>query len=87
MDKSFFIREEVRVTLERDSEELRQNIVTSGRVLLGSLDVTVVVFPLDRLTDVWLGLRPHLGVADFFDLVGMSEWFALDTKLAAMEDH
>ncbi len=25
--------------------------------------------------------------ADFFDLVGMSEWFALDTKLAAMEDH
>ena len=25
--------------------------------------------------------------ADFFNLVGMSEWFALDTKLAAKEDH
>jgi 2-methylisocitrate lyase-like PEP mutase family enzyme len=25
--------------------------------------------------------------ADFFDLVGMSEWFALDTKLAAAEGH
>lgn len=25
--------------------------------------------------------------ADFFDLVGMSEWFALDTRLEAMEGH
>jgi 2-methylisocitrate lyase-like PEP mutase family enzyme len=25
--------------------------------------------------------------ADFFNLVGMSEWFALDTRLAATEDH
>jgi 2-methylisocitrate lyase-like PEP mutase family enzyme len=25
--------------------------------------------------------------ADFFNLVGMAEWFALDTKLAATEDH
>jgi hypothetical protein len=24
--------------------------------------------------------------ADFFNLVGMAEWFALDTKLAATED-
>jgi hypothetical protein len=25
--------------------------------------------------------------ADFFNLVGMAEWFALDTKLAATEGH
>ena len=25
--------------------------------------------------------------ADFFNLVGMAEWFALDTKLAAKEGH
>ena len=25
--------------------------------------------------------------ADFFNLVGMAEWFALDTKLAHLEDH
>lgn len=64
-----FVSEEVRITLHRNSESLSQNIVPSGRSLLGTLDILVVRRVRHSLAEVWLSFDPHSWVGNFVYVV------------------
>ena len=69
MGQGLFVREEVGVTLHRDAESLRQNIIPGGRSVLSTLHVTLKCIVGDGSPDVGIGLHPGFRFSDLLNIV------------------
>ena len=62
MWKGFFVCEVISVAFHRKPKTLSQNIVSGSGSLFGSFNIELVGLVCYRLSEVGIGLKPHLGV-------------------------